>query len=146
MSTEANKVIALRFFEDIFSQGNLAVADEIIAPDYRDGGPGAIPGLPPGPEGSKMLVMVYRNAFPDVHFVIDEQVAEGDTVVTRWTAYGTHKGELAGIPPTGKSVTVIGVSVDRIVNGKLVTGWSISDQYGMLQQLGVIPQQERGES
>jgi len=146
MSTEANKIIARRFFEDIFSQGNLAVADEIIAPDYLEGGPGAIPGLPPGPEGSKMLVMVYRNAFPDIRFTIDEQIAEGDTVMTRWTAHGTHKGELAGIPPTGKSVTVTGVSVDRIVDGKLVAGWSISDQYGMLQQLGVIPPQGQGES
>jgi predicted SnoaL-like aldol condensation-catalyzing enzyme len=141
MSTATNKIIARRFFEDIFSQGNLAVADEIIAPEYQDAGPGAIPGLPPGPEGSKMLVMVYRNAFPDIRFVIDEQIAEGDMVVTRWTAYGTQKGELAGIPPTGKSVVVIGVSIDRMVNGKLVAGWTVSDQYGMLQQLGVIPAQ-----
>jgi predicted ester cyclase len=73
--------------------------------------------------------------------VIDEQIAEGDMVVTRWTAYGTQKGELAGIPPTGKSVVVIGVSIDRMVNGKLVAGWTVSDQYGMLQQLGVIPAQ-----
>lgn len=142
MSTEANKVIARRFFEDIFSEGNLAVADEIIAPEYRDLGPGAIPGLPPGPEGSKMLVMVYRNAFPDINFTVGEQIAEDDLVVTRWTASGTHKGELAGIPPTGKSVNVVGVAVDRIKNGKLVEGWDISDQYGMLQQLGVIPPQE----
>ena len=142
MSTEANKAIARRFFEDIFSQGNLAVADEIIASDYQDCGPGAIPGLPPGPEGSKMLVTVYRNAFPDINFTIDEQIAEGDTVVTRWTATGTHKGELAGIPPTGRSVTVVGVAVDRVVNGKLVVGWDISDRYGMLEQLGVIPPQE----
>lgn len=142
MSTETNKAIARRFFEDIFSQGNLAVADEIIASGYQDCGPGAIPGLPPGPEGSKMLVTVYRNAFPDIDFTIDEQIAEGDTVVTRWTATGTHKGELAGIPPTGRSVTVVGVAVDRVVNGKLVVGWDISDRYGMLQQLGVIPPQE----
>jgi len=139
MSTEANKTVARRFFEDIFSEGKMAVADEIIAADYQDGGPGAIPGLPPGPEGSKMLVMVYRNAFPDVRFTIDEQIAEGDTVVTRWTAHGTHQGELAGIPATGKQVTVAGVSVDRIVKGRLVAGWTISNQYGMLQQLGVIP-------
>jgi predicted SnoaL-like aldol condensation-catalyzing enzyme len=142
MSTETNKAIARRFFEDIFSQGNLALADEIIAPDYRDTGPGAIPELPPGPEGSKMLVTIYRNAFPDINFTIDEQIAEGDTVVTRWTASGTHKGELAGIPPTGKSVTVSGVAVDRIVNGKLVVGWDISDRYAMFEQLGLIPPQE----
>ena len=139
MSTEANKAIARRFLEEIFSKGNLAVADEIIAPDHVNGGPGALPGLPPGPEGSKQLVMVYRNAFPDVQLTIDEQIAEGDKVMTRWTAHGTHKGELAGIPPTGKSATVTGVGVDRIVNGKIVESWGTFDQFGMLQQLGVIP-------
>jgi steroid delta-isomerase-like uncharacterized protein len=86
-----------------------------------------------------MLVTVYRNAFPDVHFTIDEQIAEGDKVVTRWTGHGTHKGELAGIPATGKSATVTGMGVDRIVNGKIVESWGIFDQFGMMQQLGVIP-------
>ena len=139
MSTEANKAIDRRFLEEVFGQGKLAVADEIIAPDHVNGGPGAVPGIPPGPEGSKMLVTVYRNAFPDVHFTIDEQIAEGDKVVTRWTGHGTHKGELAGIPATGKSATVTGIGVDRIVNGKIVESWGIFDQFGMMQQLGVIP-------
>jgi len=139
MSPEANKAIVRRFFEEIFGQGKLAVADEIVSPDHVDGGPGALPGIPSGPEGSKMLVTVYRNAFPDIHFTIDEQITEGDTVVTRWTAYGTHKGELAGIPATGKSATVTGMAVDRIENGKIVATWGIFDQFGMMQQLGVIP-------
>jgi len=139
MSTEANKAIARRFLEEVFGQGKLAVADEILAPDHVDHGPGALPGTPPGPEGSKMLVTVYRNAFPDIHFTIDEQIAEGDKVVTRWTGHATHKGELAGIPATGKSATVTGMGVDRIVNGKIVESWGIFDQFGMLQQLGVIP-------
>ena len=139
MSTESNKVVARRFLEEIFGQGKLAVADEIVAPDHVDRGPGALPGLPPGPEGSKMVVTVYRNAFPDIQFTIDEQIAEGDKVVTRWTGFGTHKGVLAGIPPTGKSATVTGIGVDRIVNGKIVESWGIFDQFGMLQQLGIIP-------
>jgi steroid delta-isomerase-like uncharacterized protein len=142
MSTEANKAISRRFLEEIFGQGKLAVADEIIAPNHVNSGPGALPGLPPGPEGSKQIVMVYRNAFPDVQFTIDEQIAEGDKVMTRWTAHGTHKGELAGIPPTGKSSTVTGMGVDRIVNGKIVESWGIFDQFGMMQQLGVIPTPE----
>ena len=142
MSTEANKAVSRRFLEEVFSQGKMAVADQIIAPDHVNGGPGALPGLPPGPEGSKQLVMVYRNAFPDVHFTIDEQIAEGDKVMTRWTAHGTHKGELAGIPATGKSSTVTGLVVDRIVNGKIVESWGIFDQFGMMQQLGVIPTPE----
>src|SRR5512138_2754581 len=107
MSTETNKAIIRRFFEEAFDKGNLTVLDEIVAPDQVNGGPGALPGMPSGPEGSKMLITAYRSAFPDLHFTIDEQIAEGDTVVTRWTAQGTHNGEFASIPPTGKSATVV---------------------------------------
>jgi len=139
MSTEQNKAIARRFLEEVFGQGKLAVVDEIFAPDHIDHGPSTLPGMPTGPEGSKMVVTIYRNAFPDIHFTIDEQIAEGDKVVTRWTGRGTHKGELAGIPATGKSATVTGVGVDRIVNGKIVESWGIFDQFGMMQQLGIIP-------
>jgi steroid delta-isomerase-like uncharacterized protein len=139
MSTESNKAITRRFWEEIFSKGNLALVDEIFDPNFIDSGPSALPGLPPGPQGSKMLVTAYRNAFPDLHFTVDEQVAEDDRVVTRWTAHGTHRGELAGIPPTGKSVTVTGVSISRFVNGKIVADWGVFDQFSMLQQLGVIP-------
>ena len=139
MSTEANKAIVRRYIVEAFSQGNLAVLDEILAPDQVNGGPGALPGIPPGPEGNKMLITAYRNAFPDIHFTIDEQIAEGNTVVTRWTAHGTHSGEFAGLPPTGKSATVVGIGLDRVENGKIVESWGLFDQFGMLQQLGVIP-------
>ena len=139
MSTEANKAIARRFLEEAFGQGNLAVVDELVAPNHVDSGPGALPGMPSGPEGTKMLITAYRNAFPDLRFTIDEQIAEGNTVVTRWTAHGTHNGELAGLPPTGKAATVVGMSVDRIENGKTVESWGLFDQFGMMQQLGVIP-------
>jgi steroid delta-isomerase-like uncharacterized protein len=139
MSTEANKAIIRRLFKEAFEQGHLAVLDEIIAPNQVNGGPGALPEMPSGPEGTKMLITAYRNAFPDLHFTIDEQIAEGTTVVTRWTAQGTHKGELAGIPATGKPATVVGLGVDRVENGKIVESWGLFDQFGMLQQLGVIP-------
>jgi len=139
MSTEQNKAISRRFLVEVFGQGKLSVADEIVAADHVDHGPSTLPGMPTGPEGSKMVVTIYRNAFPDIHFTIDEQIAEGDKVVTRWTGRGTHKGELAGIPATGKSATVTGVGVDRIVNGKIVESWGIFDQFGMMQQLGIIP-------
>lgn len=142
MSTETNKVIIRRFFKEAFEKGNLAVLNEIVAPDSVDRGPGALPGVPPGPEGTKMLITVYRNAFPDLHFTIDEQIAEGNTVVTRWTAHGTHNGELAGIPATGKRTTVVGLGIDRVENGKIVESWGLFDQFGMLQQLGVIPTPE----
>lgn len=142
MLTETNKAVSRRFFEEVFGKGKLNVLDEIIASDHVNSGPGTLPGLPTGPEGAKQLVTVYRNAFPDVHFTIDEQIAEGDKVVTRWTADGTHKGELLGIPATGKTSTVTGVAVDRFANGKIVESWGIFDQFGMMQNLGVIPTPE----
>src|SRR3990172_6820249 len=137
-----NKTVSRRFLEEVWNKGNLAVLNEIITRDHVNSGPGTLPGLPNGPEGSKQLVTVYRNAFPDVHFTIDDQIAEGDKVVTRWTAHGTHQGELVGIPATGKSSTVTGISVDRLVNGKIAESWGIFDQFGMMQQLGVIPMPE----
>jgi steroid delta-isomerase-like uncharacterized protein len=142
MLTETNKALSRRFLEEVFNNGKLNVLDEIIAKDHVTTGPGTLPGLPTGPEGQKQLVTVYRNAFPDVHFTVDEQIAEGDKVVTRWTGRGTHKGELFGIPATGKSSTVTGIAVDRIANGKIAESWGIFDQFGMMQQLGVIPMPE----
>ena len=142
MSSETNKTVSRRFFEEVFSKGKLTVADEIIVKDQVNSGPANPPGLQPGLEGTKQLVTMYRNAFPDVHFTIDEQIAEGDKVMTRWTAHGTHQGELAGIPATGKSSTVTGIVVDRLVNGKIAESWGIFDEFGMMQQLGVIPTPE----
>ena len=142
MLSETNKTLSRRFFEEVFGKGKLNVLDELIAKDHVNSGPATLPGLPAGPDGTKQLVTVYRNAFPDLHFTIDEQIAEGDKVVTRWSAQGTHKGELAGIPATGKSSTVTGVTVDRIANGKIAETWGIFDQFGMMQQLGVIPTPE----
>jgi steroid delta-isomerase-like uncharacterized protein len=142
MLSETNKTLSRRFFDEVFGQGKLNVLDEIITTDHVNSGPGALPGQPTGPEGTKQLVTVYRNAFPDLRFTIDEQITEGDKVVTRWTADGTHQGELAGIPPTNKTFTVGGIVVDRIVNGKIAESWGIFDQFGMMQQLGVIPMPE----
>ena len=139
MSADANKAVARRFLEEVLSQGHLDLLDEIMAPGHTLSGPGALPGIPPGPEGSKIQVMVYRTAFPDIHFTVEEQVAEGDTVVTRWSGTGTQQGALGDIPPTGKSVVVTGVVIDRVVDGKLTTTWNLFDQVGMLQQLGIIP-------
>ena len=139
MLSDTNKTVSRRFLEEVWNKRNMAVLNEIIANDHVNSGPGTLPGLPTGPEGAKQFVTMYLNAFPDVHFTIDEQIAEGDKVVTRWTAHGTHKGELVGIPATGKSSTVTGINVERIVNGKIVESWGIFDQFGMMQQLGVIP-------
>jgi steroid delta-isomerase-like uncharacterized protein len=142
MLSETNKTVSRRFFEEVWNNGKLNVLDEIIAKDHVNSGPGTIPGLPAGPEGSKQFVTAYRSAFPDVHFTVDEQIAEGDKVMTRWTGHGTHQGELAGLPATGKSTTVSGIVVDRIVNGKIAESWGIFDEFGLMQQLGAIPTPE----
>ena len=142
MLTETNKTVSRRFFDEVWNKGNLTVLDEILVKDHVNSGPGTIPGLPNGPEGSKQFVTAYRNAFPDVHFTIDDQIAEGDKVMTRWTAQGTHQGELAGLPATGKSSTVTGITVHRLVEGKIAESWGIFDEFGMMQQLGAIPMPE----
>jgi steroid delta-isomerase-like uncharacterized protein len=142
MLTETNKTLSRRFFEEVWNKGDLAVLNEILTKDHFNSGPGTPPELPTGPEGTKQLVTMYRNAFPDVHFTIDEQLAEGEKVLTRWTGHGTHQGELQGLPATGKSSTISGIVIDRIVNGKIAESWGLFDNFSMLQQLGVIPMPE----
>jgi steroid delta-isomerase-like uncharacterized protein len=133
------KTIARRVMEEIFSaEGNLDVTDEIIASDFVGHDP-TLPEPTRGPEGLKQAAMGYRTAFPDMVCTVEQQVAEGDTVVTRWTARGTHQGELFGIPPTGKQATVTGISIARVVDGKVVEDRTNWDALGMMQQLGAIP-------
>ena len=137
MSAEQNKALARRVLEEMFNKGNLDVADELLAPDYVDHDP-AMPEDIHGPEGFKQYVGAYRSAFSDLHVQIEDQVAEGDKVVTRWTGTGTHDGELAGIAPTGKRLTLPGMEIVRISGGKLVEGWEGYDSMNMMRQLGAI--------
>jgi steroid delta-isomerase-like uncharacterized protein len=137
MSTEQNKANVRRFFEEVWNKGNLDVIDELVAANHVDHD--APPGIAPGSEGQKQFVTMYRNAFPDVHIHIEDQVAEGDRVVTRWSAHGTNTGSLFGMPATGKAATVTGTVINRWENDKNVESWNAFDQLGMLQQLGVIP-------
>ena len=137
MSAEENKVLAHRVLEEMFNKGNLDVADELLAPDYVDHDP-AMPEDIHGPEGFKQYVGAYRSAFSDLHLEIEDQIAEGDKVVTRWTGTGTHDGELSGIAPTGNRVTLPGMEIVRISGGKLVEGWEGYDSMTMMGQLGVM--------
>ena len=124
MSTEENKAIARRALEELFSaQGDLDVADEIISPNYIGHDP-VSPEDVRGPEGAKETAMMYRNAFPDVQLSVEDQLAEGDMVATRWIASGTHQGDFMGIAPSGNRVTVSGTSIERIVNGKIEETWT----------------------
>ena len=136
MSKE-NVAISRRIMDEVWNQGNMAVADELIAADVVDNN--APPGFPPGREGFKAQVNMYHTAFPGVRMVVEDQIAEGDKVVTRWSGHGTHQGELMGIPPTGKQVRVTGISIERYAGGKVVETWNNFDQLGMLQQMGVVP-------
>ena len=135
--SEANKTIARRMSEEVWNQGNLDAADELCAPDIVVHG--AASGLPPGREGLKQFIGMYRAAFPDLKVTADFTIAEGDKVVQHWTSSGTHKGDLMGMPATGKKFEMTGLSISRIVDGKTVEVWNASDQLGMMQQLGAIP-------
>ncbi len=141
--TEKNKAIVHRLIEEVWNQGNLDVVDEIYAIDYVGYMPGSLEIQ--GTEGFRQFVNMYRTAFPDIKFTIEDQIAEGDKVVTRWTASGTLKGELMGIPPTGIQSTTSGIVIGRYAGGKFVEAWDNWDALGMLQQLGVIPPIGQGE-
>jgi steroid delta-isomerase-like uncharacterized protein len=120
----------------VVNTGNFSSLDEVVASDYTYFEPTI--GTMAGREGYRTLVSMYRNAFPDMTLTIDEQIAEGDTVVTRWTARGTHLGELLGIAPTGKRVSVQGVVISRVIDGQLVEDYESYDVHGMMRQLGVL--------
>jgi steroid delta-isomerase-like uncharacterized protein len=137
MSTEQNKALARRFIEETISQGNMSVANEVVALDYV--GHPTPPGVPPGREGLKQVVTMYRSAFPDMKTTIHDIIAEGDKVVIRMTHSATHKGEFMGIPPTGKSASFGEIAILRFADGKIVEYWGQTDSMGMMQQLGIIP-------
>jgi steroid delta-isomerase-like uncharacterized protein len=141
MSTQ-NKAAARRLLEEFFVQGNFDVADEIVDKNYV-GHDIAMPEPLRGPEGLKQQAKGYREAFPDLKMKIEDQFAEGDKVVTRWTASGTHKGDLFGIAPTGKQTTVEGITIDRFSGGKIAESWDNWDALGLMQQLGAIPAMAR---
>jgi predicted ester cyclase len=144
-SAEENKALARRWFEDLFNAGNLEVADEIIAPDHVNHDP-TLPDIPPGPEGQKQVVNLFRNAFPNAHISIEDQLAEGDSVVTRGSGSGTHQGEFMGVAPTGNQVRVTGIIINRLSDGKIAESWTACDVLGVMRQIGAVPEpgQEAG--
>lgn len=143
MSTEGNKAIVRRLLEDIWSGGKLDLVNEIFTANFVRYGP-SVEGEVRGHAGVKRLVSMYRSTFPDLRASLEDQVAEGALVVTRWTARGTHRGELMGTAPTGKSATITGVLIDRVAGDKIEAEWAYYDALGMLQQLGVAAPQGRG--
>ena len=130
------KDLATRFYEQALHAGDLSVLDEIATANYIENDP--LPGQRDGLEGLKDRVRMLRDGLAG-HYTIEDVVAEGDRVVVRWTNQGTHVGELAGMPPTGKTFTIAGIDIYRVEGGKLAEHWHVVDMLSLLQQLGFIP-------
>jgi len=140
MSTEENKAVARRSYETFntaMRTGNFGAFEEVLAANAVDHNPA--PGQAPGLEGVKQVFGMFRTAFPDLHFTVEDMIAEGDKVVSRITAHGTHKGDFQGIPPTGKQMTQTGIDILHIAGGKVVERWGEFDNLGLMQQIGVVP-------
>jgi len=136
--SEQNKTNVRRLFEEVWNKGHVPVADELFTPTYTHHDSSS-PDLGRGPDSEKKRATLYRNAFPDIRFTVEDIIAEGETVMARWSCRGTHKGDLSGIPPTGKQVNITGVSIARFANGKMEEGWVNWDALALMQQLGVVP-------
>jgi len=137
VSAEDSKALIRRFVDEVQSGGNTDLKDEICSAEFVNHS--APPGLPADREGIRILTTMFKGAFPDSYFTVEDMIAEGDKVVTRKTFHGTHEGEFMSIPPSGRIVNVSLIDVVRISDGKVVEHWSVGDDLGMMQQLGVIP-------
>ncbi len=141
MSAEESMAIVRRFW-GVWEEGNIDLVDELLAPDYINHTP-ASPDQPTGPEGVKGVVAMFRSAIPDLRVVVEDMIAEGEKVAVRYTLEGTHEGELFGVPPTGQRLSIKSITVERVSGGKIREHWRVSDELGMMQQLGVIPVPEQ---
>ena len=140
MSTATNKAIVRRYFEQVFTEQRHDLVEEFLADNIELHGSGLAPGL----EVVKQWFTMFVEAFPDQQMTIDDAVAEGDRVVVRTTFSGSHHGEIQGIPATGKTVSMPGITIFRLANGKIAEGWLVNDNLSMMQQLGVIPAPQAG--
>ncbi len=135
MSIEDNKAAIREFFDQVWNAGDEAAIERFIAADAA----GNDQDFGIGRDGFKQQWRNWRQAFPDLHFEVEELVAEGDTVVSRWTLTGTHSGEFLGIEPTGRKIRVAGMSLDHLKDGVLISGFDGWDNLGLRQQLGALP-------
>jgi steroid delta-isomerase-like uncharacterized protein len=135
MSMEETKAIVERFWDEVWNKKNLAIVDELLPDNVIIHNFGAVV---EGREAWKQSFTPFFAGFPDIKLTVEFPVTEGDKMVLRWTATGTHNGEFRGIPPTGKPVRIAGVAIYRVAEGKIVEGWSQPDTLGLLQQIGAI--------
>ena len=136
---EGNKAVIRRFYEQAWNQKQFDILEETHASGWMHHDPSNPLDLRGGPEGNRARLVEVSIAFPDVHFRLDDLIAEGDQVAVRFTISGTHLGPFAGIPATGKQISIQGMIVHRLQDGKIVEDWAVRDSLGLLQQLGVIP-------
>jgi steroid delta-isomerase-like uncharacterized protein len=146
MSADENKDKMRRFLEEAFGQGKVEVVDEVLHPDFVCWDPNSETGEIRGAQTIKGEIEYFRNAVPDLTYTVEDQIAEGDKVVTRYTARGTHQGEFFGIAGTGKPIEMTGISIDRFEEGKLVEEWPEYDLLGAMRQVGAIPDAEQAAS
>jgi steroid delta-isomerase-like uncharacterized protein len=137
MSTEENKAIVRRFFEEGPSKGNISAADDLLSPDFAMHVP-----LPasPGVEGINEVITACRAAFEHLNVTVEDMIAEGNTIAARFTARGVHKGNFMDLPTTGKPITMTGIEIFRIKEGKIVELWGEANLLGLMQQLGMVPE------
>jgi steroid delta-isomerase-like uncharacterized protein len=135
MSIETNKAIVRRYFDQVLNEQRHNLAEEFLAEDIELQGTGLAPGL----DDVKQFLTMFTAAFPDAHYTIENMVAEGDRVVARTSFNGTHQAEMQGIPATGKKVSMPGITIFRLDNGKIAEGWVLNDNLSLMQQLGAIP-------
>jgi steroid delta-isomerase-like uncharacterized protein len=136
-AADGNAAIARRYFEEVWNRGNLDALDELLAPGYVNHTP-STPNPAPGPQGLKPIVRAMREAFPDLHYEIADVIATPDSVVLRVVMTGTHRGDLFGLPATGRRVSVDQVNIERIENGRIVEHWRVTDELKLMRQLGFV--------
>jgi steroid delta-isomerase-like uncharacterized protein len=134
---QSNLAAMNRIYNEVINQGKLEVFDELVSPDMVEHE--ELPGFESNREGIKQYFQMMHNAFPDLHFQVDDIFASGDKVVARITMHGTQQGEFMGVQPTGKKIAVESIDITRFANGKLVEHWGVTDAMSMMQQLGVMP-------
>jgi predicted ester cyclase len=137
MSAEDNEAILRRIVDEVFNQGKLDAIDQFIAPGFVDHNPRQ--GQGPGLAGFKQGLTQLRTAFPDLRYIVEDVISQGDMVVARATVRGTHRGRLGAIAPTGREFAMTGIVIARFADGRVVERWASFDNLGMLQQLGLIP-------
>ncbi len=141
MPTEQNKAVVRQLIEEVINQKNMSLGEEIMAADFIEHEE-VPPGVPPGIEGTKMLFGMLHSAFPDFKATINDLIAEGDKVVVSMTWTGTQHGEWMGLPPSGKPMSINVIDIFRLVDGKIIEHWGVSDMMAMMQQLGAMPTPE----